>query len=239
MRDLALFLNNKKSTEKNDAFWEDSFNEYINLNRSPIYFSLCHYDRFKDWILSGKTTHLNRDLTESKGGGSFLEEEKARLKHRLGIYHRENNEYAVTAIWPWAEEREKNHDINWRTVAVNAVKELYPKCEEIVLVMHDNDFEWCQNKGEEKDKIVFKRRPLSNWNKSYEGEITPSEKDPLISFIVFQHNNGHVMNPLRKKEHAPKDVWKAIDKYLREVDKKMSEADENGLIYKMHDSILE
>lgn len=227
-----------------DLFWKKASTIFIELqsdyDKNVINFTPCLFDEYKEKLLSGKKTHLDRDFTESKNAGCNPDEGKAKLKHRLGIYHREDNEYAVAAVWPWpkGDTLEPNHDENWKAVAVKAIKELYPKCEEIFLVMHDNDFKWCQKSGIEKNQIVFKRRPLSNWDTDTKKDRCPSAEDPLISYIVFQHTNEHVMGPIKQKEHAPKDVWHAIDKYLRDVIKTLSEADMNKYIAVAHDKMV-
>lgn len=229
--------------DKQDPFWDKTRTIFGKLQNDYEDDTFCFdpslFDEYKERILSGEWTHLNRDLTESKSAGGNPDEENAKLKHRLGIYHREDNNYAVAAIWPWADDMEKDHDMNWRRVAVKTIQELYPKCEEIVLVMHAKDFGWCQRKDEKSDQIVFKCRPLSKWNETVEEVFRPSVQDPLISYIVFHHDNEHVMSPIKKSEHTPKEVWDAIDKYLREVNKKMSEADKDGQIAKKYYSIVE
>lgn len=229
--------------QEQDLFWKKAIEIFSKLQddyeNDTISFEPSLFDEYKERILSGGMTHLNRDKTESKSAGGNLEDDKAKLKHRLGIYHREYEDYAVAAIWPWAEEMEEDHDMKWKTVAVNAIREIFPKCEEIYLVMHDKDFKWCQKPGEKRDQIVFKRRPLSNWNKDTEGGVLTSAEDLLISYIVFQHDNEHVMGPIKKSEHTPKEVWYAIGNYLREVDKILSEADEKGLIAEKHNSSVE
>lgn len=223
-----------------DLFRENASKLFIELqeddDNNAIYFAPCLFDEYRETLLSGETTHLNRDLTESKNVEGYPDEEDAKLKHRLGIYHREDNEYAVAAVWPWpkGDTLEPNHDENWKKAIADAIKELYPNSDEIILVIHDLDLkDWIG-----KDQIVFKRRPLShiNSNSDFNEDILASSADPCTSLIVFRHDNRHVTSPIMKKEHTPKDVWYAIDKYLRDVFKILREADTNKCIANAHNN---
>lgn len=227
----------KHQNSEGDEFWKNTSSIFIELlkqySHNAICFKPCLFEEYGERILSGECTHLNRDLTESKRSGGNSEYDKAKVKHRLGIYHREKEEYAVAAIWPWAGSFEKEHDENWRKTAINAVKELYPCCEEIILVMHNKDFDWCQQPGEEKDRIVFKCRLWSDLAK-----VADTVVPTFISYIIFQHDNGLVMNPLENRENLPDNIWFAIDRYLR-ADKIMRDADKDCLIAKNYDSLVE
>lgn len=245
VNDLAIFLNKQKKSDIVNLFWNEAFQEYINLNNASILFEPKHYDddKIRNQILSGKVTHLNRDLTEIiiNGGSSEVIDNSSRVKHRLGIYHKEEGEYAVAAVWPWpkGDTLEPNHDDNWKKVIVDAIKELYPNIDEIILVIHD----WDLEEWKEKDQIVFRKRPLSRINESdyYEDGLS-SNDDLCISLIVFQHTNGKVLEPLYKDRgdhlNTPKQVWEAIDKYIESVCLLMK-LDKEDLITKMHSEAID
>ena len=224
-----------------DLFWTNACSIFaklqINEENNVISFKPSLFDEYKERILSGKTTHLNRDLTESKSAGGNPDEEYAKLKHRLGIYHKEDDYYAVAAIWPWADEMEEDHDIKWKTVAVKAIKELYPKCEEIILVMHDNDF--ANLKDNEKNTVLWVRRKLSQMNDpDAQSDSTPSVNDPLISLITFQHTNRNVLEPIQKEDkYSPKQVWELINGYInRDSLSIIQMVDNDNIVAQMHDS---
>lgn len=237
VKHLALLLNSHKSVNNQvtDLFWDMAFREYINLNKAQIVFEPKHFEEYKNRLLSVGTTHLNRDLTESnieKDGSNI--ETNSLLIHRLGIYHKEEDGYAVAAIWPWAGDMEPNHDKNWKKTIVDSIRELYPKSNEIILVIHDNDF--AELNDDEKDKIISKKETLSNWI----NPIVVDNFDPLVSLIVFQHTNENVLRPLKKDQekkttYSPKQIWEAIDKYI-EKNYLLINADKDCLIAKMHNS---
>ena len=143
VRELALLLNrhNQKGQEQ-DLFWKKAYDEYIKINKASNFFETNHFELFRDQILSGKTTHLNRDLTESRNpkGEAGNEGTRSSLKHRLGTYCKDDGGYAVMAIWPWAGEMETDHNKHWKNTIVKTIREFYPQCDEIILAIHDNDF---------------------------------------------------------------------------------------------------
>lgn len=224
--------------EKKDFFWEAAYQKFIDLdnNSENNCFEKKHLEVFKDRVLSGKETHLNRDLTESKEeiDSTVKLESKSLLIHRLGIYHKEKDEYAVCAIWPWDGDMDPKHDEDWKNIIVSAIRELYPNCDEIILVIHNKDFkEWTK-----KDQIVFRKKPLSQISNSDNNEeCLPNEADPPISLIVFQHTNSEVVGPLKKEREnnllfTPQRVWEAIEKYLKRHS--LRKADNDNLIAKTH-----
>lgn len=224
-----------------DLFWKNAYTIFCKLQedyvKDAISFKPSLYDEYKERILTGKKTHLDRDLTESKNAEGNTDEEDARLKHRLGIYHKEDNEYAVAAVWPWpkGESLELNHDDNWETAIVGSIKELYPNCDEITLVIHD----WDLEEWNDKDKIVFYKRPLSQIINASDnnGELCARNTDLCTSLIVFQHTNGNVIHPLlinkEKRLNSPEIVWQAIEQYLKR-EYILREKDEKKVIAKKH-----
>ena len=245
VKDLAIFLNRQKKADVGDYFWDEAFKEYINLNKASILFEPKHYEdrKIQNQILSGKVTHLNRDLTEIRIEGGYSEaiDNSSRVKHRLGIYHKEEGEYAVAAVWPWpkGDTFEPNHDENWKKTIIEAINELYPNTDEMILVIHD----WDLDEWKDKDQPVFRRRPLSRIKDSnYDEECLPNKDDPRISLIVFQHTNGNVVDLLKKDRgghlNTPKQVWEAIDKYI-ESGYLLMKADKEDLITKIHSEAID
>ncbi len=235
---LSIFLNSHKpiNGQVTDWFWDKAYEEYINLNRSGIIFETKHFEEYKGRLLTVGTTHLNRDLTESniEKDDSDNIETNSLLIHRLGIYHKEEDEYAVVAIWPWAGDMEPDHDKKWKETIMNSIKELYPKSKEIILVIHDNDF--AELNDDEKDKIISKKEHMS----SCINPIVVDNFDPLVSLIVFQHTNENVLRPLKRDQekkttYSPKQIWEAIDKYIEKY-YLLINADKNNLTAKTHNS---
>ena len=237
-----LLGEHKPDEDQKDLFWDTAYNEYIDFSDKKKYFEPSHFEMYKDQVLSGNVTHLNRDFTEIIINGGSPEEinNSSRVKHRLGIYHKEEGEYAVAAVWPWpkGDTLEPNHDDNWKKVIVDAIKELYPNTDEIILVIHD----WDLDEWKEKDQIVFRKRLLSRINESDYNDDLPSSDDPCISLIVFQHTNGKVLEPLNKDRgnhlNTPKQVWEAIDKYI-ESGYLLMKADKGDLITKIHSEAID
>ena len=218
--------------ENENSYWITADNEFNALNDSPIVFEPKHYEEHQDWVLTGTTTHLNRT-------GEFLEGNKdARLKHRLGIYHKEgtdeDKEYAVAAIWPWAGDKEFGHDQNWMAAILKTVCELYPHNEEIVLVIHDGDLE----RYAKRDKIVYAQKELSEKYDELQRQLTVN---PIVSFVVFQHTNDSVLSPLKVdnngKKKSPKQIWEDINKYIV-LNETFRDKDKENVIANKHGEVL-
>ena len=225
---------NPHEDQSTKTFWRVAYDLFVKLNK--MYFNddkrflPAHFEKHKDYVLSGKVTHLNIGSDEQK-----LE---ALLKYRLGIYHKEENEYAVAAIWPWAGEMEPNHNENWKNTIANAIREFYPQCDEILLAIHDNDF--ANLKDNEKDAILFVGKKVSKMNdQNAESDSASDVNDPRISLIVFQHTNKNVLKPILKKDnegglYSTKEVWEEISRYLKRDS--LREADNNDSVAQKHNS---
>lgn len=230
---LPTLLNSQKNNSPSDSFWVAAYNEYLLLNKNKYFFKPCHFDQYRHWILSGRKTHLNFVKRDNSPEGL---NSRASLIHRLGIYHKENEEHAVAAIWPWNDEKENNHDEKWKETIINAIKELYPKINDIVLVIHDGDF--LGLKDDEKDKVLFVGRTLSEMNDPNAGDNCALDEQNLrISLIVFQHTNGNVLNPLNKdcynNVNPPERIWAAVFRYMMQQ-KIFKDSDANNIISEMH-----
>lgn len=208
---IATFLD---ESHEEWHFGQLAYEAFLNMEEEDICFRPCHFKTYRNHVLSCEATHLNT------GDNSSSEIKGTKLKHRLGVYHKEEEEgeYAVAAVWPWpkGDNLEPNHDENWKKAIVEAIKELYPNTDEITLVIHD----WDLDEWKDKDQIVFRRRPLSRIKDSnYDEECLPNKDDPRISLIVFQHTNRNVITPLIKDKenrlNSPKQVWEAIERYLK------------------------
>lgn len=233
----------KESCEdsKKKSFWKEANDIFIDLDKKystdEKTFLPEHFEKRKDYVLSGKVTHLNLGSDKQKPP-------KALLKHRLGIYHKEEkdekngNGYAVAAIWPWAGETEPNHDENWKGTILNAIREFYPQCDEIILAIHGEDFPSLM--GNEKDAILFVGRKASEmYNPDATSNSNPNIADPRISLITFHHTNKNVLNPIQKKDgkdglYSPKQVWELLNEYLKRDS--LREADNKNSVAIMHNS---
>jgi hypothetical protein len=113
--------------EKILSFFDNIKNNYQDPNKGKRCFSESHYEELKDYELMSEKTYCD------KWDG-------VKVKHRLGMYCKEEDEIAVCAIFPWMGDYEDNHDKLWTQMLVGSVLEFYHNVETIILVCHDMDF---------------------------------------------------------------------------------------------------
>ena len=179
------------------------------------------FNNTKDKVLSSSVTHLN-----------FYGKGLPCVKHRLGVYCHEEDDYALCAVWPWAGLYEAGHSENWQKALIGAALERYPQLEVLILLLHDRDFqEWAGKVGANKvsnDDL--------NGDKSFK-----NTKGTVISipFVVFSH--GDVLSQDALKKDTVIDCFNVASSMLKMSQKlyHFKMADMNNMVSKAYDSALE
>lgn len=164
----------------------DAESSEIESQQNSNVFSIEDYNK---WAL----TSLNSNVTH-------CDKENPQVQHRLGWYHKEENDdggTAACAVYPWSGEMETDHNLRWANALIFMLKEEYPSIERIILVCHDRDFSGFSGKDEVVTGDLFKKL-----NKAI---------PQLGSLIVFQHSNSIITGALNKDKTS--DVFSTIKKY--------------------------
>jgi len=157
-------------------------------------------------------------LTSLKSNVTHCDKENPQVQHRLGWYHKEDDDNggtAACAVYPWSEEMETDHNHRWANALISTLKEEYPSIERILLVCHDRDFSGFSGK----DEVVTEGLFINELKKSF----------PQLGWlIVFQHSNSTITGALNKKKAS--DVYTTIEEYAKGyyTIKKADEDNENA-----------
>lgn len=163
-------------------------------------FSLEDYNKLASTILDSNVTHCDK--------------EKPQVQHRLGWYHKEEDNTAVCAVYPWLGDIKKENNIRWASALLSTLKDEYPSLEKVLLVCHDRDYSGFSGKDEVVTGDLFEE--LS--------KVFPL----LVGLIVFQHSNSTITGALNKNKAC--DVFTTIEDYSKGyyTIKKADEENENS-----------
>lgn len=168
-------------------------------NINSIKYDAQFYDKVKDCSL-GEASDNNRDQYNcDKLGGEPLY-----VSNRLGVYKKEDGEYALCAIYPWSGEFEDNHKELWERLLINVTREFYPNVESLVLMLHDRDL---YSDNIEKCECL-------------KGSIEIDTKRKITySLAVFMHTNPAIRAILSNGKQSPKEAYDSTMSYLCANDK--------------------
>lgn len=163
-----------------------------NQETKPV-FTIDNYYDIRDIALNETNTYCD------KGGG------EVKVKHRLGMYSKEEDDNAVCAIYPWLGDYEEDHDESWTKMLVGSILAFYPKAETIILVCHDIDYKQFEGR----DFVVSKDINIKGADNTYKYTF---DKRISIPLVVFQHSNQNITSALLIE--SPKEIYTLMENYV-------------------------
>lgn len=163
----------------------DNESSEIESQQDSNNFSVEDYNKFASTSLNSNVTHCDK--------------EKPLVQHRLGWYHKEEDNTAVCAIYPWVGDTKNENNCKWASALLSTLKDEYPSLEKVLLVCHDKDYNGFSGKDEVVTGDLFEEL---------------SKAFPLLGcLIVFQHSNSAITGALKKSKAC--DVYTAIEEYAK------------------------
>lgn len=123
----------------------------------------------------------------------------------------DQDEFAVYAVWPLTEPCDGD---SWVEALTQAVIELEPSCNEIILWLHDNDFE--ETKQSTFCVLYYQKKVDIDDNKSI-----------CRSLGVFQHPDKEFINVLFAKSDKAKSIYNAVNTTFGKIQKMLECNTEN------------
>lgn len=155
---------------------------------------------------------------------THCDKQGALWKHRLGWYVKEEEEYAVCAVYPWMGEGAADHNEKWRSLLVNAVTDKFKDVgvKRIILVCHDKDFMGLDGR----DGVVSID---INENGYY------ADQGVSIPLVVFMHTNQLITSAFGG-DKSVKDIYNCINDYVSGY-ARLKKANEDSLNAEAHKEV--